>query len=180
MKEFVISRRYASALLMLSKETGDIDGIRKDLLVFKEVVAGNRKLFQWLIDERIPSNIKIKLIIKINEVLQLSDIIIRFAMVLIKRGRLQNLEGIIRLFCDMADGQQNIARGVLLAAKRTSVERIKTSIEKNLSKRTGKKVVLDMKEDPSLIGGFAVKMAHSIYDASIKRKLDELREKICR
>ena len=54
-------------------------------------------------------------------------------------------------------------------------------INQRLKEITGKKeVVLEIKEDPSLIGGIITKIGDVIYDGSIKTQLNILKENIKR
>ena len=54
-------------------------------------------------------------------------------------------------------------------------------LKEKLKEMTGKKeVVLEVKEDPSLIGGIITKIGDVIYDGSIKTQLNILKENIKR
>ena len=56
------------------------------------------------------------------------------------------------------------------------VERIGDEI----GRQTGRKVELTREVDPSIVGGFVVRVGNAILDASIKNRLDNLRKQIVR
>ena len=48
------------------------------------------------------------------------------------------------------------------------------ALKAKLAKRAGRDVTLDVKVDPSLLGGIVVKLGSQMIDASIKTKLNTL------
>ena len=53
-----------------------------------------------------------------------------------------------------------------------------TSWPTTLSKKVGKKVELDIRTDPKLLGGFVVKIGSEIWDASVIGKINKFRESL--
>ena len=51
-------------------------------------------------------------------------------------------------------------------------------IQSTLEKATGKKVLLDKAEDPSLLGGVVAKLGDTVYDGSVRSQLERMREQI--
>jgi len=49
------------------------------------------------------------------------------------------------------------------------------SLRQGLETLTGRKVEMTVQEDPSLIGGIAVRIGDTLYDGSIRTQLDNLR-----
>ena len=68
-----------------------------------------------------------------------------------------------------------IARGVARSARPLPAATLK-SLEQRLGHRLGKHVVLTPAVDPSLIGGVAVSLDNTIFDGSVRRMLEVLRE----
>ena len=72
-----------------------------------------------------------------------------------------------------------IARASLVSATELSsdtVEKIRTS----LSKMTGKDIILDVEQDPGLIGGVVTRIGDLVLDGSIKTQLFNMRESLKR
>lgn len=53
-----------------------------------------------------------------------------------------------------------------------------TELMASLSEKTGKKIVLIPKIDPSLIGGVVVKIGDKVVDATIKSQLASLKQRM--
>ena len=56
------------------------------------------------------------------------------------------------------------------------MDEIKTKLES----QTGRKLVLEFVIDPAIIGGIVLRVGDSVYDASLRAQLDNLRESIKR
>ena len=53
-------------------------------------------------------------------------------------------------------------------------------IGEEIGRQTGRKVELTRTVDPSIVGGFIVRVGNSILDASIRNRLENLRKQIVR
>ena len=53
-----------------------------------------------------------------------------------------------------------------------------SQLAKVLSGKIGKKIELDVRTDPSLLGGFVARIGSEIYDASVIRQIDRFRESL--
>jgi F-type H+-transporting ATPase subunit delta len=51
-------------------------------------------------------------------------------------------------------------------------------LRKTLEKKTGKRVEVRVTEDPSLLGGFVVRIGSEIWDASVAGKINRFRESL--
>ena len=75
------------------------------------------------------------------------------------------------------DDYLNIEEGKLVSATKLSEEQIH-KIEKALEKTLQKRIELRIIVDESLIGGFKVYLKNDVYDASILRKVHNLKKKL--
>jgi len=100
-----------------------------------------------------------------------------FALVLKKKG-FKLLDKIIAEFaacCDRADGvvaAELTTRQSLTPAARKDIEELIKKMEK------AKKINLTEVTDESVIGGIVLKLSDKVFDASLKTKLELLREKL--
>jgi F-type H+-transporting ATPase subunit delta len=77
----------------------------------------------------------------------------------------------------LADELKGVARATVTSAGELSadaVERIRTA----LSKRTGKDIVLEVKQDHGLIGGLVTQIGDLVLDGSIRTQLLNMRESL--
>ncbi len=51
-------------------------------------------------------------------------------------------------------------------------------VKATLQKATGKDILLESRIDPSLIGGMVAQVGGKVFDASVKTRLEELRQQL--
>ncbi|MGD9009641.1 MAG: ATP synthase F1 subunit delta, partial [Desulfobacteraceae bacterium] len=111
--------------------------------------------------------------------LNLSKVMSAFLMLLFDKGRVGFLVSINDFFQKLADELKGVAQASLVSATELSAETIE-KIRSALSKRAGKEIVLDVKQDPGLIGGIVTKIGDLVLDGSIKTQLLNMRESLKR
>ena len=97
-----------------------------------------------------------------------------FIRLVASKRRLFALPDMIRAFRELVAEAKGIARAQVTVAERPSeaVMRDFTAALKDVAKA---EIALDVKVDPSLIGGLVVKMGSRMVDASLKTKLNGIR-----
>jgi F-type H+-transporting ATPase subunit delta len=106
-----------------------------------------------------------------------SDLAIRTLEVLVKHNRINDIDAIN----DALKAYVNTALGVAVATVRSAKPLGADEIQEladTLSKKVGKKVELDIKTDPNLLGGFVVQIGSEIWDASVVGKINKFRESL--
>lgn len=179
MNKHLVSVRYAKAILKLTRETSLVSEARKDLALFLKVLDEQRGFSLWLADKEISHAKRCAVVREIAGAIGINPLILKFIEFLIQKDRIKHLKEITRVFNDKADEAEGIVRGHLFAAKKGAGDLICKKIEEILSKKLKKSVTLNVKEDPSLLGGVFVQIKDYIWDASIKRKLKEMKERLC-
>ena len=108
---------------------------------------------------------------------RLNDLFVEFVVVLIEKGRIGHLRGIIKEFNYLVETEKGIGRVTVLSAQKISESQRQALVEK-LVKKTGLKIILEEKVDPSIIGGMIVKMYDQIIDGSVEYGLKMVRDKL--
>jgi F-type H+-transporting ATPase subunit delta len=70
-----------------------------------------------------------------------------------------------------------VVRAEVTTARPLEAERAK-AIESSLAKLTGRTVTLATKVDPAIIGGVVARIGSTIYDGSVTRQLEKLKERL--
>jgi F-type H+-transporting ATPase subunit delta len=86
------------------------------------------------------------------------------------------LPAIARELRAMVDERAGRVRGVVTSARRLSDENV-ANIQAALEKISGKKVQLERREDPELLGGVVAKIGDVVYDGSVRTQLEIMRER---
>ncbi len=105
----------------------------------------------------------------------LSDIMKSFLILLFNKGRIGFLREIASYYNDMADELKGVVKASVTSATQLSDDAV-SKIKESLSKKTGKTIVLNVEQDPSLIGGVVTKLGDLVLDGSVKTQLINMRE----
>jgi F-type H+-transporting ATPase subunit delta len=102
-----------------------------------------------------------------------------FLMLLFDKGRIVFISKIDEFYQKLVDELKGVARASLISATELTSETIE-KIQKSLSKKTGKDILLEVEQDPGLIGGIVTRIGDLVLDGSIKTQLLNMRETLKR
>ena len=179
MKNLAIARRYAKALLLIGKEDDHTDSYRQELNAFTGLLAGEKRLDQAINNPLYDSAARRKVLQAIIEKLGLTRVMTSFLILLFDKGRLGFIGNINEFYQKMADDLKGIARASLVSATELSSETV-DKIRSALSKRTGKDIILEVEQDPTLVGGIVTRIGDLVLDGSIRTQLYNMRESLKR
>ena len=179
MKNFAIARRYAKALLLIGKEDGQVEAYREELAVFADLMAQDTELNQAITNPLYDSAGRRKLLQTIVEKLGLSKLMTSYLMLLFDKGRMGYIGDIDNFYQKLADELKGIARASLVSATELASDTVE-KIRASLSQKTGKDIMMEVEQDPSLIGGIVTKIGDLVLDGSIKTQLSIMRESLRR
>jgi len=168
-----VADRYAKSLLDVSVEQNKLENIYKDMLGFKETLSNN-DLLQLLKSPIINAEKKNS---AFNALFggKVDDLTMNFFKTVINKSRESALPEMCDAFIDQYRTKNNIASAKVITATKLSDEKlnaIKNSLNQNSSAATFE---IEEEVDASLIGGFIIEMGDKRYDASVKHKLNKLR-----
>jgi ATP synthase F1 delta subunit len=103
--------------------------------------------------------------------------LLNFLYVLIDKRRMESFFGIARVYEKLVDEQNGVTCGRLVTATEIDDAQL-AKLEGEAGKLLHKNVRLMDETDPSLLGGCRIYIDGKIIDASLKTKLDKLKEKI--
>jgi F-type H+-transporting ATPase subunit delta len=108
---------------------------------------------------------------------KVNSLTLEFLLFLEKKGRLNTTLATINEFTKLHDNLKNVQRVVLVTA--FEIDKIQlSSIEKRLEEKLNKKIVAEVKVEPSLIGGFKIKVGDQVCDLSVATQLNKLKMSI--
>ena len=96
---------------------------------------------------------------------------------LAERDRMVLVQGLLAAYRDRLLDYRHIVRAEVTTSTPLTPERAK-SIEAGLSRLTGRTVVLSTNVDPTIIGGVVARIGSTVYDASVARHLERMKEKL--
>ena len=177
----VVSRRYASALFSIGKEQGlaELERYGASLNALGEAVEKTPKLAEAFRNPVLSAEEKKKVVLSLLDVAGGGAVEQRFCALLADKDRLSLLPAIAADFSVMLDDARGISRGVVTTAVELD-DAHQDTIKAKLESQTGRKLELEFVIDPSIIGGVVFRVGDSVYDASLRAQLDNLRESIKR
>ena len=179
MKNLKIARRYARALLIIGKEDGQAETYREELDGFSSLISREVELEQAIINPLYDVSSRKKVLRAIIDKVEISKVMESFLLLLFDKGRIGFLSDINEFYKKLADELKGIARASLVSATELSSETVE-KIRTTLSKRTGKDIILEVEQDPGLIGGIVSRIGDLVLDGSIKTQLLNMRESLKR
>jgi F-type H+-transporting ATPase subunit delta len=95
----------------------------------------------------------------------------------LEHRREENMEGIARYFLTLVRAEQGIRSAELVTAKPVD-DALRQSISQLIAKKFNTKVDLHEQVDPSIIGGFVLRVGDQQIDASISSKLKRIKREL--
>ena len=171
-----VAKRYAKALLDYSIEKHEEDNFVQEISSLVEVVRENPDLRALLHSPIVRMEIKHKVLQEVFS--QRSAILNLLIEILVENKRVSNLYDIAREYII----QYNRYKGKTTAYLTTAVELPETlkaqSVQKSIARSGGKKITLESRVEPHLIGGFILRIDDLQYNASIAHKLYGIKEQL--
>jgi F-type H+-transporting ATPase subunit delta len=169
----LLAQRYARALFNAAEEKGQADSIRQQLTEAARQLRDHLKVFQHPL---VPIEEKKQVVRKVLDKAA-SPLVLHFLDVLIDKKRWSLLPLCVASFDRILDADHGVVRAQVRAARPLS-DAQRDKLRAGLENFSGKKVQLELKEDPSLLGGVVVRMGDWVLDASLLRRLAHLRDRM--
>tara|TARA_Y100000385_G_scaffold291633_1_gene370935 strand:- start:1159 stop:1692 length:534 start_codon:yes stop_codon:yes gene_type:complete len=174
MSELSVARRYAKSLLDLAIDEKKLDNVMSDAKTISAALE-SRDLYLLLKSPIIKADKKLKALATIfND--KVDDLTMRFITLITKKGRENILPEIIGAINSQYNEMQNITSATLTTAVEVDTSVI-DGIETKLKSGDGA-VDIDTQIDADIIGGYILEIGDKVYDASVRRKIKDLRKEL--
>ena len=168
--------RYARALFDTVLAEGlDLQQTQKDIVEFARLVAGNDALQRVLTNPAIPVARKRAVIEQLIARASLQPVVAKLLLMLAERDRLVILPDVADVFDARLMEHQNVVRASIVTAVALPTDRV-SALAAGLTRATGRNVLVDTQVDPAIIGGAVARIGGTVYDGSITRQLERIRE----
>ena len=165
--------RYAKAILDLSKEQNSLDETYSNMQLVESTIAENVELQNILNNSIVKSDTKKNILLavfdgKINALSQ------KLIDLLINNKRITDFGAVASQFITLYDAE----KGKQIAKVTTAIpltDALKTQVLAKVKELTGKEAILENVVDPTILGGFILRIGDIQYDASISNKLNVIK-----
>lgn len=169
-----VSNRYASAFYSNAEDKNILDSVADDMRMIYETLEGSRELRYHLASPILKDEKKTDIL---NAIFadKVNPDSINFLRFIVSKKRIGIISDIVKRFNDIHDINTGTADAEITTAVDID-ESQKEELKSQLEQFTKKKLRLNYNVDASIIGGFKVKIADRIIDASLKNQLKKLRK----
>jgi len=175
-KKTRLAKKYARMLITtLGLQEADQTIMKLQILVTS--IQEQRPLKNFFMSPSVTVEELIKGVEAISQKLELSEGLKKFLTHLAKKRLVDILEDVLRFYTQMYYEQSNKAKAVVTTVVPVNgavAERLKASLERI----TGRKVELEFRQDPDLLGGIMVQVGSTMYDNSLRGQLRLLKEEL--
>jgi F-type H+-transporting ATPase subunit delta len=168
--------RYARALAdVVFDEKLRPEDVQSQLNDFAAAWHESADLREVFLDPSFPATQKVAILDKLNTRLEMSQPVRNFIAVLINHDRLEALDEVLADFRHEMNERLNIAE-VEVTSARILDESERKALETQVAEMARSTISAKFLEDPSLVGGVIVKIGSTVYDDSVRGRLDRLKE----
>ncbi|KAL2511631.1 ATP synthase subunit O [Abeliophyllum distichum] len=172
---FGVSGNYASALYIAAVKANVLDKVESELIDLIEASKKSPSFCQFMKDTSVTADTRVKAVNEISTQAKFSDITKNFLAVVAQYGRLAQLERVVQRFAELTMAHKGEVKVIV-----TSVIPLPQEEEKELKETLqdmigqGKKVKVEQKIDPSILGGLVVEFGQKVFDMSIKTRARQM------
>ena len=171
------SLQYATALADIALEQGAAEPVKKQLEDFGAAYAESAELRNVLANPAVELAAKHGVIEKLAARMGASRIVRNFLFVVADNQRTHLLPEILRSFEDVIRQRQGVAEAEVTSAAELTAPQ-KTQLQQTLERLTGRKIQAKYSLDPALLGGALVRIGDTIYDGSVRNRLNQMRARL--
>lgn len=168
-----LGKRYAKSLLELADELGKVEEVKADMETILNAISGSRE-FEVLINSPIINPEKKISIFKELFDGKLSELTCNFIEIITRKGRENKLGVIAEGYMSQYRAKHGIERATVTTAIELSNDE-REAVRAKIAEATGKKIEIEERVDPSIIGGMTLRLADKEFNGSIAHQLNQLK-----
>jgi F-type H+-transporting ATPase subunit delta len=172
-----IARRYADALIGAAEKEGGVEPVLAEFAEIESDLLDRFPQFAAILaSQRVPAKEKDRMLVEILD-RRASSLALRFLRVLNRHGRLGLLGLTVREARSIWDRRQGRVPVRVVSAVPLVDDQLE-SIRNRLARLLSATPVLKLSTDPRLIGGLVIEVGDHRYDASVKSRLEQIRQRL--
>ena len=170
--------RYARALLDVGvKEQADLEQVEQGLAQFVDLFRQNPLLEKVLLNPAVPVPRKRAAVGDLVARAKPAGIVGKLLTLLAERDRLVLLPDLLASYRERLLDYRKVVRAEVTTAAPLGGDRAQ-ALESSLARVTGRRVLLETRVDPTIIGGVVARVGSTVYDGSVTRQLEKIKERL--
>jgi len=168
--------RYAQAFLDVVTDVKlDTTAIDRQLTDFLATWDASRELREFFINPAISALQKVEFLDVLNKRFGLQKELRNLLAVMINNDRIGDVAEVAAAYRKLLQQQLGIRQAEIVTARELSASE-KQSLEAEVGKLAGGKIEATFKLDKGILGGTVVRIGSTVYDGSVRGRLDRLKE----
>ena len=170
--------RYGRALFDVSVKDRDLRQVEADLARFADLISGHDTLSRVLLNPAIPASRKRAVVeALLGRVDAVTPPVAKLLTLLAERDRFALLPEIVRSFRARLLDHLGVVEAQVTTAQPLTAERA-AAVEQSLARASGREVTMTTDVDPEILGGLVARLGTTVYDGSIARHLERMRQNL--
>lgn len=153
------------------------DQVNAQLNDFLSTLNGSADLRQALFNPALSAEVRVRVIDALAPRLHLTREVRNFLAVLLRHDRMSAIEEIVAEYRAEMDRRQGISEVEVISARRLDDDE-RSQMEQQAARLAGTQVRARFREDNGLIGGAVVRIGSTIYDGSVRGRLDRMKQEL--
>src|SRR5262245_55542549 len=166
--------RYATALFELALEDNSLDAVKADLDRFDALVGESDDLHRLVRSPVFTSEVQSKALSAVLDKAGIGGLAAKFLKVVASNRRLFAVRDIVKAFRKLVAAHKGEVTAEVTFAEAPNEAHL-ASLKSALAAVTKKDVQVDVKVDPTIIGGLIVKLGSRMVDSSLRTKLNSIK-----
>jgi F-type H+-transporting ATPase subunit delta len=172
-----VANRYAKALVDVCLKLSVQDRVAEDLLAFENLLNTQTELRLLYSNPAVPVPKQKAITAEILKRFSFNQTTTNFINVLVDQHRIGYFSAMRKAFHQLLNDQLGIVEAeVTMASELDSATQDLLLVR--LNEMTGRKVTLKFTKDPEIIGGIVTRIGDTIYDGSIRQRLNTLKAQL--
>lgn len=176
MREQTVARNYAETLFELARKHEGLERYQEGIETVARLLEENPRFRTFLETPRIPAADK-KAVVRKAFGGALPKPLLNFLLVVIDKRRQKLVRAIAREYHDIVDQHMNRVHAEVTLARALDPQGMKELVER-LTALLGKTAIPHVRVKPDILGGVVVRAGDTIYDGSLRRRLDGMRRQL--
>jgi F-type H+-transporting ATPase subunit delta len=168
------ARALADVVLQAKLDAAGIDRQINDFLAAWDSSRELREVFE---NPAISEAQKVTVLDKMNAKLGMVPQLRNFIAVLIRNGRVAHVREVVQAYRTELQERQGVRQAEIVTARELG-DAERNALLAGVGQLAGAKIQATFKLDPAILGGTVVRIGSTVYDGSVKGRLERLREEL--
>jgi len=166
------ARAFADVVTEARLDTSALDAQLNDFLASWN---GSSELREFFATPAVTALQKVEILDKLNVRIGMQKELRNLLAVLINNGRIANVQEVATAYRTELKERQGIRQAEIVTSRELG-ETEKAALVSSVGKLAGSRIEASFKLDASILGGTVVRIGSTVYDGSVRGRLDRLRE----